>query len=94
MDKQAFMFRLIQELEISGLSKKAFCRNHGITPSNFFYWFKKWKSTKEEAPDGFVALTPVTEDNYKAQYRLTYPSGVKLEVSDIGLEQLSALINL
>ncbi|SFG08205.1 hypothetical protein SAMN04488033_12548 [Salegentibacter agarivorans] len=41
MDKQAYMFELIQEWKASGLSKKDFCHNHGILRSNFYYWFKK-----------------------------------------------------
>ncbi|WP_156101198.1 hypothetical protein [Salegentibacter sp. Hel_I_6] len=51
MDKQAYMYELIQEWEVSGLSKKDFCHNHGIIRSNFYYWFKKWKNSKSEAPD-------------------------------------------
>jgi transposase-like protein len=94
MDKQSFMFGLIKEWEVSGLSKKAFCRNHGIAPSKFFYWINKWKNTKEEAPDGFVKLSPDKADFFQSQYRLRYPNGVQLEVSGIGLGQLSALINL
>src|SRR5665811_1840585 len=92
MDKQAFMYGLIKEWEVSGLSKRAFCRNHGISPSNFFYWVKKWKNTEEEVPDGFMQITPVKEDVFHAQYRLTYPNGVQLEVAGIGLGQLSALV--
>lgn len=94
MDKQAFMFGLAQEWETSGLSKKAFCRKQGISPTIFYYWFNKWKRTKQEDSDGFLALTPAKEDNYSAQYRLTYPNGVQLEVSGVGLGQLSVLINL
>lgn len=94
MDKQASMFELIKEWEISGLSKKTFCRNHGIAPSKFFYWLKKWKNTKEEVPDGFVAITPGKADAFHAQYRLKYPNGVQLEVSGIGLSQLAALVNI
>ena len=94
MDKQAFMFGLIKEWEVSGLSKKAFCRNHGIARSIFFYWINKWKNTKEAAPDGFVEITPVKEEVFQAQYRLTYPNGVQLEVSGVGLSQLAALVNL
>lgn len=94
MDKQAYMFELIEEWEVSGLSKKAFCHNHGITRSNFFYWIKKWKNSKSEVPDGFVDITPGKADVYHAQYRLRYPNGVQLEVSGIGLNQLAALVNL
>lgn len=94
MDKQVYMFELIKEWEISGLSKKAFCRNHGIARSNFFYWIKKWKNSKSETPDGFVDITPGKADVYHAQYRLRYPNGVQLEVSGIGLSQLAALVNL
>lgn len=94
MDKQALMFGLAQEWESSGLSKRAFCRRHGVVPSNFSYWFKKWKNTKQDDPDGFLALTPIKADNYSAQYRLTYPNGVQLEVSGVDIGQLSVLINL
>ena len=94
MDKKAFMFGLIKKWEVSGLSKKAFCRNHGIARSIFFYWINKWKNTKEAASDGFVEITPGKADIFQAQYRLRYPNGVQLEVSGIGLSQLAALVNL
>lgn len=94
MDKQAYMFELIQEWEVSGLSKKDFCHNHGIIRSNFYYWFKKWKNSKSEAREGFLEITPGKTDAFHAQYRLKYPNGVQLEVSGIGLTQLAALVNL
>lgn len=92
MDKQTYMFVLIGEWEVSGLNKKAFCLNHGIAPSKFFYWIKKWKSNKSQTPDGFLDITPGKTDSFHAQYRLKYPNGVQLEVSGIGLNQLAALI--
>ncbi|WP_026811262.1 IS66 family insertion sequence element accessory protein TnpA [Arenibacter latericius] len=94
MDKQTFMFGLIEEWEVSGLSKKAFCNNKGINPSKFYYWIKIWKNAKEEVPDGFAAITCRKPETFYAQYRLKYPNGVELEVSDIGLNELAALINL
>ena len=94
MDKQVYMFGLIQEWEVSGLSKKAFCRNHGIAPSKFFYWIKKWKNSKLQTPEGFLEITPNKTDAFHAQYRLKYPNGVQLEVSGIGLKQVAALVKL
>ena len=94
MDKQAFMYELIEKWEVSGLSKKDFCHHHGITRSNFYYWIKKWKNRKSEAPDGFVDITPDKAAIFHSHYRLRYPNGVQLEVSGIGLNQLAALVNL
>ena len=94
MDKQVYMFELIEQWQISGLSKKAFCHNHDIRPHKFSCWFKKWKESKSKAPDGFIAITPERTSSFHAQYRLSYPNGVQIEVSGIGLNQLAALVKL
>lgn len=94
MDKQIYMFELIEQWQASGLTKKAFCHYHDIRTHNFSYWFKKWKQSKSEAPDGFIAITPGKAKGFQAQYRLSYPNGVQLEVCGVGYNQLAKLINL
>jgi len=94
MDKQVYMFELIEQWKISGKSKKAFCHNHGIGTHKFYYWCKKWKENQSENPAGFIAITPDRTNSFHAQYRLSYPNGVQLEVSGVSLDQLAALVKL
>ena len=94
MDKQLYMFELIEQWQTSGLTKKVFCHNHDIRTNNFSFWFKRWKESKSEASDGFIAITPEKAKLFQIQYRLSYPNGVQLEVSGVGFNQLARLINL
>lgn len=48
MDKQAYMFELVEEWEVSGLSKKAFRRNHGIATNKFFTGSKNGRTANRK----------------------------------------------
>ena len=57
---------LIQECNSSGLTKRAFCRQRGISEKSFYYWLRKMRSQMAEAAaPQLVQLEPIsqTEDS-------------------------------
>ena len=76
---------LIQECSASGLTKREFCRQRGISEKSFYYWLRKLRSQMDErAAPQLVPLEPVpaAEDALRIQYRgaeLKLPAGVDMD---------------
>jgi transposase-like protein len=74
------MFPIVESWQHSGLSKKTFCKEHGIIKSVFFYWCRRYR--EEHEPGGFVSLTTggplsFTQSHYM---EIQYPNGVVLKL--------------
>jgi transposase-like protein len=46
----------IDACKASGMSVKAYCREHQIKSSNYYYWQKK---LQQEQPGKFISITPL-----------------------------------
>lgn len=72
---------LYEQWQSSDLSKKFFAKEHGISPSTFYYWFSKFEKVPSSVKPvkGFkeIALDLPRVDPVTATVR--YPSGVVLE---------------
>jgi len=64
----------IKEWQQSGLSKKAFCLERGITYQTFHYWCKRLS-----ASSGFTEIK-VARSSHRgiSEYELIFPSGVRM----------------
>ena len=76
---------LIQECNASGLSKREFCQQRGISEKSFYYWLRKLRTQMvgSVAPQ-LVPLEKVStvEDTLQIQYRgaeLKLPAGVDID---------------
>ena len=82
---------LIQECNSSGLTKRAFCRQRGISEKSFYYWLRKMRSQMAEAAaPQLVQLEPIsqTEDMLQIRYR-----GAELKLpADVDLDAVAALL--
>ena len=82
---------LIQECNSSGLTKRAFCRQRGISEKSFYYWLRKMRSQAAEAAAlKLVQLEPIsqTEDMLQIRYR-----GAELKLpADVDLDAVAALL--
>lgn len=83
------------ELEIrkwreSGLKKKEYCEQHGISVSTFGYWITRINQNKDK---GFIPLVP-TQSGGASCIEVIYPNGVRLKVSNSDLRIISRLISL
>ena len=76
---------LIQECNNSGLTKREFCQQRGISEKSFYYWLRKLRGQMaESAGPRLVPLdsVPVAEDMLQIQYRgaeLKLPVGVDID---------------
>ena len=88
---------LIQECNSSGLTKREFCQQRGISEKSYYYWLRKLRSqiVTSSSPQ-LVQLEPesLSDDTLQIQYRgaeLKLPSGVDMEAVAVLLRSLQAL---
>lgn len=90
---------LIQECNNSGLTKREFCQQRGISEKSFYYWLRKLRNhMAETAGPQLVPLDPVpvsvAEDMLQIQYRgaeLKLPSGVDIDAVAALLRSIQSL---
>ena len=88
---------LIQECNNSGLTKREFCQQRGISEKSFYYWLRNLRSQMAEAAGPhLVQLEPaaISEDMLQIQYRgaeLKLPSGVDIDAVAALLRSLQSL---
>ena len=88
---------LIQECNNSGLTKRAFCQQRGISEKSFYYWLRKLRSQMAEAVGPqLVQLEPtvISDDMLQIQYRsaeLKLPAGVDIEAVAALLRSIQSL---
>lgn len=87
------MFTLVVQWRDSGLTRKEFCLQHGITLAKFGYWIARWK---EDQSGGEIGFIPIGSPGHSGHSVLSviYPNGVRLEVPSADLGLLSRLIAL
>ena len=77
---------LIQECNSSGLTKREFCLQRGISEKSYYYWLRKLRNqTAKTAESHLIKLdsTPNGEDILHIRYHgaeLRLPSGVDMDV--------------
>ena len=88
---------LIQECNNSGLTKREFCQQRGISEKSFYYWLRKLRSHMVEASGPqLVQLDPVPmqQDMLEIQYRgaeLKLPAGVDIDAVSALLRAIQTL---
>ena len=88
---------LIQECNNSGLTKREFCQQRGISEKSFYYWLRKLRSQMAEtAGPRLVQLdpAPAPDDMLQIQYRgaeLKLPSGVDIDAVATLLRSIQSL---
>ena len=88
---------LIQECNASGLTKREFCQQRGISEKSFYYWLRKLRmQIAESATPHLVQLEPVPamEDTLQIQYRgaeLKLPAGVDMDAVAALLRSVQSL---
>lgn len=80
--QQQRMFEAIRLWQQSGLSQKAWCKEHHLTYSSFHYWYKRYRSqqsdnSQKDTAKGFVRLL-VQEGPGPGWCELVWGEGKKL----------------
>ena len=92
-ERRDYMFTLVRQWRESGLTRKEFCLQHGITLSKFGYWIARWKADQSVEGTGFIPMVS-SGSGPMAMLSVVYPNGVRLEVPSADLGLLSGLIAL
>lgn len=74
------MFESIKLWQQSGLSKKAYCEQHGIKVYSFYYWYKvysKQHSAEDAKASSFVKLK-IEKPATTAPVEIYFPGGIRL----------------
>ena len=88
---------LIQECNNSGLTKREFCQQRGISEKSFYYWLRKLRNHMADAAGPqLVQIDPVhvPNDILQIQYRgaeLKLPSGVDVDAVAALLRSIQSL---
>lgn len=95
---QEKMYALVEQWKLSGLSKKMFSRQKGITYYSFLYWSQKYakEHTGKKQLSGFipVELAPAVKA-IDIPIEISYPNGVKVKVAtSIGFAEFQKLVQI
>jgi hypothetical protein len=96
--QQEKMYALVEQWGTSGLSKKEFSQQAGISYYSFLYWAQKYSRernlTQKKPTEIFVPLQMEYPANMQGpSLEVTYPNGVKLTCPpSISFEELHQLI--
>ncbi len=76
------MFAIIEECQVSNLTKKEFCQQKGIPVSLFYYWQKKYK--EQQNPGGFIPININARNHISDSLaiEIQYPNGVIVRLPD------------
>ncbi len=92
-ERRDYMFTLVRQWRESGLTRKEFCLQYGITPAKFGYWINRWKEAQSGGDNGFIPMGSPRNAGHPV-LSVIYPNGVRLEVPSVDLGLLSRLIAL
>ena len=88
---------LIQECNNSGLTKREFFQQRGISEKSFYYWLRKLRSHMAEASGPQLlqlGSVPTEKDMLQIQYRgaeLKLPTGVEIDAVSALLRAIQSL---
>lgn len=88
---------LIQECNASGLTKREFCQQHGISEKSFYYWLRKLRTQAAEAAGPLLVPlepAPTAEEVLEIRYlgaELKLPAGVDMDAVAALLRSIQSL---
>ena len=97
--KRDDMYRIINAWQNSGMTQKAFCRDHNLKLSVFYYWLGKYRKsgTDNSQPERFIpiSLSHAKERDNAYACVLEYPDGTTLRLRTLpGITDLLCLLGM
>lgn len=81
MTKESFE-RLIEEHKASELSLINFLTEKKMSVPQYYYWKKKFKKVRSEAPDQFINITSrLNKNSDMPEVELIFPNGIRINFS-------------
>lgn len=77
---QEQMLDLYHQWQTSGESKTIFALNHGIRPTTFYYWTRKFEQVNTDSSSGFHQIQTAGSHPGELMAAIQYPSGTRLEL--------------
>lgn len=77
---QEQMLSLYEQWRASKESKTNFALNHGIRPTTFYYWARKFEQVNTESFSGFHQIQVPGNPPGELMAAIQYPSGTRLEL--------------
>lgn len=88
IQRQEEMLTLIESWQESGKTQQAFCQEHDLTFTTFYYWLKRYRCGLDES-----SFLPV-EISSGSHIEIRYPDGIILQLpAAIKLTALKQLLN-
>jgi transposase-like protein len=83
--KKEKMFALVDQWRESGITRKAFSRQHGIIERTFYSWCDKYsdRSLDPSGGPGFIELAPEPSEGEKSacpRIELEFPGGLRIKI--------------
>lgn len=89
ISRQQEMISLIDQWQESGKTQQAFCKEHNLAFSKFYYWLKRYRS----GVNGNSFLPLEINQGLNSGFEIRYPDGVILQLpSSIKLSVLKQLL--
>ena len=75
------MLSLYDQWQASGKSKTDFAVSHGIRPTTFYYWTRKFEQAESASGFGRISIEETSLNNQgELMAAIQYPSGTRLEL--------------
>jgi len=99
---QKEMFAMIKSSIESGINRKLFFKQQGISVHTYYYWYQKYKRTEIKPEDKFIPviigkpIKPIEQATpKKTEIEIFYPNGVRVKLTqELDLPVLKSLIGL
>jgi transposase-like protein len=99
-EKEKFAF--VKSCIESGMIKKVYCKEHGVSSATFYNWHKRYRETELNIDEKFIpvvitspAKQPEQTIAKNIEIEISYPNGVRVKLNqEMDLPMLRSLISL
>jgi len=86
----------------SGMVRKVYCKEHGVSSATFYNWHKKYREAEFKTEDKFIPVVissptkkPAQDIAKNIEIEISYPNGVRVKLNQaMDLPMLRSLISL
>ncbi len=99
-EKEKFDF--VKSCKESGMVRKVYCKEHGVSLATFYNWHKKYRESELNTDEKFIPVVLSSQTKQPEQtiaknieIEISYPNGVRVKLNqEMDLPMLRSLIGL